>query len=261
MLQSDISTVELVLLSVHLDAVVLGLPPAGVCNLRTVSRGICHSMATCVEHTCANCWRALVADSHARKHYSMLFGTIRPMDLIMRRRWLIEKIDASETLRWGMTQGNRCSLQQATVIRLVHGADLDHGDLFASLRRAYLASQVPAFAQMEGVIAWMHVLGSVEEQDSFHAKLLAKEAWSCMAQAVTEETVIWAVQTAHFLDDVAGLRGWFEDSDLELSELGRWLTTLQRSLEATPALGKYGPVGESSQVRPRHLSRVIAELT
>lgn len=261
MLEFGISAVELVLLSDNLDAVILGLPPAGICNLRTVSRGLCHSMVACVEHTCANCWTTLVADSLARTHYCMLFETTRPMDLIIRRRWLCEWIEASETLRWAMTQGNRCSLQQATVIRLVHGSHLDHGDLFASLRRAYLASQVPALAQLNGVIGWMHILGSVEEQDSFQAKLLAKEAWACMAQTLTEETFIWAVQTAHFLDDVAGLATWFEDSGLDLRELGRWLATLQRNLEATPALGKYGPAGESSQFRARHFSRVIRELT
>lgn len=171
------------------------------------------------------------------------------MALLCRRRWLGTVKEMTQFSQWRA---------ETAVVRLMHGVDLDGKDIFAALRRAFLASQVPVLAKMEGVASWMHVLGAVEEQDPLQAKALAREAWAVLA--VTEESLIWLVQTAHFVDDIQDLRTWFEECGLDLCETRPWLEALKRRLEAAPALGRYGPVGDSSQLRARHLSKAIADL-
>lgn len=225
------------------------LPHISICNIRTASSSMCRDLASCVESICRDLWESAVADDLVRRHYQELLGVSTPMELLCRRRWLNDVVNATQFSQWRT---------ETAVARLMHGVHIDGRDLFAALRRAFLASQVPLLARADSVVNWMHVLGAVEEQDPMQRKVMAGEAWAAMSQVVTEETLIWPVQTAHFVD--GGLKAWFEGSDLDLCELRSWLQGLQSRLEATPALGRYGPAGDSSQVRPRHLSRLIADL-
>lgn len=241
-----------ILLLIPLDVVARCLPYVSLCNLCAVSTSIRRDLAPSVDIVCRDLWESIVASSLVRAHYCDILEVSRPMELLVRRRWLSSLVEKTQETQW----------RTATAVsRMMNGVSLDGSDLFASLRRAFLASQVPELERVESVANWMHVLGAVEEQEQMYAKELAREAWVGMAGIAIEENLIWLVQTAHFVDDICGMQSWFEEAGMDLSMCRGWLEVLQRRLEAKPALGKYGPAGDPQQVRARHLSKLIAGLS
>mmetsp|Transcript_63449 Transcript_63449/g.185513 ORF Transcript_63449/g.185513 Transcript_63449/m.185513 type:complete len:151 (-) Transcript_63449:15-467(-) len=143
----------------------------------------------------------------------------------------------------------------------MNGVTLDGSDLFSALKRSFLASQVPALAEAPGTVRWMHVLGAAEEQDPVQARALAREAWGALAHKLTQENVLWAAQAAHFADALGGLCGWLlVDGGPGPPELLAWLRGLEGRLQDMPAVGRYGPAGDSSQLRARHVARLVKDL-
>eukprot|EP00435_Cladocopium_sp_Y103_P000272 s4626_g1.t1 len=177
------------------------------------------------------------------------------------------------------------------VARLMTGVSLDGTDVFAAVKRAFLASQVPSLAKNESVVKWMHVLGALEEQDPLQSKLLAAEAWEALAAQVSDELeindglcdtnatvvegrndgfyevelpnlpsllLLW-LQTVHFvnaLDDQPDRWLRSDSCGACAGQLYRWLQILEKHLELSPTLGRYGPSGDSSQLRSRHVARI-----
>lgn len=240
---------DLLITDVPLDAVIGWLAPCSACSLAASSAMLHRDLAPSIEQMSRDEWDTLVCDELVRANYREILGTPLPRELVRRRGWLSSVVRTTELSQWQTV---------SDVLRLMHQVDLDATDLFAALRRTFLASQVAALAENAGVVHWMHILGAVEEQDPLQSKLLAREAWAAMG--VTQESLLWAVQTAHFVDDVIGLGSWFSESGLEPQKLQAWLQALQVELSARPALGRYGPAGDSQQVRPRHLTRLISSL-
>mmetsp|Transcript_52524 Transcript_52524/g.139937 ORF Transcript_52524/g.139937 Transcript_52524/m.139937 type:complete len:253 (+) Transcript_52524:951-1709(+) len=191
------------------------------------------------------------AGAGARLHYAEVLGegAEGAAVLLHRRRWLLEVDEATRFSQWRT---------ETAVARLMNGVSVDAGDLFAALKRAFLASQVACLADGKGVAQWMHVLGAVEEQDPVQARALAGEAWRALAPALAEETLIWAVQTAHFVEALPELAGWLLVAGGPSEErLRGWLRRLEARLRKEPLLGRYGPAGDSSQVRARHLAQIL----
>mmetsp|Transcript_15862 Transcript_15862/g.55186 ORF Transcript_15862/g.55186 Transcript_15862/m.55186 type:complete len:251 (+) Transcript_15862:37-789(+) len=232
------------------------LEPLALGRLRAAGRGVAADLSTHARVIIDEVLTTSVPDPLARLHYEEMFGSCVP-GILLRRRWLLEIDSATQHHQWRA---------ESSVARLMQGVNLDGGDFFCSLRRAYLAAQVPSLAKSVVVVHWMHILGAVEEQDPVQAKWMSQQAWREVASSITAETVLWCVQSAHFIDDLSGLPFWLvvggEDGrgGPTRSLLLAWLESLVCKLESRPALGKYGPEGNSSQVRARHLSKVMAEL-
>ena len=182
------------------------------------------------------------------------------------------------------------------------GVSMDGTDLFAAVKRAFLASQVPVLAKNEHVVLWMHVLGALEEQDPIQSKLLAAEAWEALASQLGEDdrsfetkenrsknalnsiehieykheynswpaakdpldaikllpsSLLLCVQTAHFVNALDHLETWLcHESGPSTGQLYHWLKLLEEQLEVAPTLGRYGPSGDSSQLRSRHVAKI-----
>lgn len=206
--------------------------------------------------------------------------------ILLRRQLLIDVDEATQFGQWRT---------QTAVARLMTGVSLDGTDVFAAVKRAFLASQVVSLSRKKDVVSWMHVLGALEEQDPLQAKRLAAEAWEALAGHVFDELdehdrndaalrlegqndatvatvgealpplplpsllLLW-LQTVHFvnaLDDQPDL--WLRSdscSACSAGQLYRWLQILEKQLELSPTLGRYGPSGDSSQLRSRHVARI-----
>lgn len=189
-----------------------------------------------------------VADEAVRQHYRELLGVDDAIRLLHRRQWLLS-VDASTTYAQWRTH--------TAVARLMNGVPLDGVDLFAALRRAYLASQVPALADSAGVVRWMHVLDAVEETDPVQAQHYAAEAWRALAHTVTAHSFLWAAQTAHFLSSMSDLHKWLlADEGIDAQKLHSLLEALEGRLESTPSFGQYGPKYDSHILRARHVAKL-----
>jgi len=241
------------LIGCHSAAIAVFLPARCTGSLRAAGRGACAELAPHVTDRCSQALQQAVPDAAARAHYCALLGSPDgALALLGRRRWLLEVDAATQFSQWRT---------ETAVARLMNGVALDGSDLFSALKRAFLASQVPKLAGSPCVVKWMHVLGAAEEQDPVQAKLLSSEAWGALAHAVTEENVLWAVQAAHFADALEGLSSWLLVSGgPSASELLVWLRRLERRLRDSPAQGRYGPAGDSSQLRARHVAGLVERL-
>mmetsp|Transcript_82957 Transcript_82957/g.216169 ORF Transcript_82957/g.216169 Transcript_82957/m.216169 type:complete len:254 (-) Transcript_82957:46-807(-) len=243
-----LSDAPLVAISGFLNVQVVG-------RLRATSRSMGADLALHMETSALQAWES-IAGPLTNAHYQELFGSSQIVKLLCQRRCLYNVNAATQFSQWRT---------ETAVARLMQGVDLDAGDLFSCLRRACLASQLCGLEKTLPVVHWMHVLGAVEEQDPVQAKLLAGEAWRAMAPLVTKQTVLWPVQTAHFVDDLCSLGHWLlrakdGSGGPDAPELLSWLGALACQLETTPALGRYGPAGDTSQVRARHLTKLMQSL-
>lgn len=228
------------------------LPAGPLAQMRVCSAESRQELAPHVAATCAGLWEDVVEDSLARLHYREVLGASDAMLLLARRRWLCDVDEATKFSQWRT---------ESPVARLMHGVRMDDGDLFSALRRAYLASQVPALAERPGVAEWMHVLGALEEQDPVQAVLLSGEAWRPLAAAMSEQTLLWAVEAFHFVDGLESLAEWLVgEGGMGGPELLTWLTALVQRLEREPTAGRYGPAGDTQQVRARHLAEPLRAL-
>lgn len=243
-------------------------------------------------HLKIRCQSVLKGLPHAAQmHYHQLFdddcdcsdsSDSSALRILLRRQLLIDVDDATQFGQWRT---------QTAVARLMTGVSLDGMDVFAAVKRAFLASQVVSLSRKKHVVSWMHVLGALEEQDPLQAKRLAAEAWEALAGLVFDELdkhdrneaapaapaalrrqdatatgealpvpsllLLW-LQTVHFvnaLDDQPYL--WLRPScSGSCRQLYRWLQILEKHLELLPTLGRYGPSGDSSQLRYRHVARI-----
>mmetsp|Transcript_25696 Transcript_25696/g.80099 ORF Transcript_25696/g.80099 Transcript_25696/m.80099 type:complete len:256 (-) Transcript_25696:41-808(-) len=244
---------EELLLGCHTAAVVGCLHPRCLGSLRAAGHGASLALTPHTVRLCREALERSVKDSAARVHYREILGTEEdPIAFMCRRRWLLVVDEATRFSQWRT---------ETAVARLMTGVPLDGDDLFAALKRTFLASQVASLADAPGTVRWMHVLGAVEEQDPVQAKVLAREAWGALAHTVTAENVLWAVQAAHFADALGCLCGWLlVDGGPAPARLLAWLRALGERLQDAPAAGRYGPAGDSWQVRARHVATVVRGL-
>jgi len=165
------------------------------------------------------------------------------------REWLVSVDQTTQFGQWRT---------QTAVARLMTGVSLDGGDLFAAVKRAFLASQVPRLAGNSAVILWMHVLGALEEQDPIQSKLLACEAWEGLARF---DNFLWVCQTAHFVNAIDEMDRWMlVQGGPSIAELLHWFNVLEQQLQDSPLTGRYGPAGDPSQLRSRHLTKLMQKL-
>lgn len=237
------------------------------------------------KHLKTRCQSVLKDLPHAAQmHYRQLFDCddSSAFYILSMRQLLIDVDQATQFGQWRT---------QTAVARLMTGVSLDGTDVFAAVKRAFLASQVPSLAKNESVVKWMHVLGALEEQDPLQSKLLAAEAWEALAAQVSDELeindglcdtnatvvegrndgfyevelpnlpsllLLW-LQTVHFvnaLDDQPDRWLRSDSCGACAGQLYRWLQILEKHLELSPTLGRYGPSGDSSQLRSRHVARI-----
>jgi len=237
------------------SAILAALLPARLLGSLRVADRTAHSEFTpAATALCRSALDHVVPDAAVREHYRGILGPLdSPMLLMSRRRWLLAVDEATQFSQWRT---------ETAVARLMNGVSMDGGDLFAALKRSFLASQVPNLASSPIVVRWMHVLGAVEEQDPVQAKLLAAEAWTELAGTVDGESLVWVLQAAHFVDSLSDIGSWLlDDGRHEASTLLAWLQALERMLKETPSAGRYGPAGDSSQLRARHVSAVVRDVT
>ena len=136
------------------------------------------------EHLKIRCQSVLKGLPHAAQvHYRQLFDCDDCSDssafrILLRRQLLIDVDEATQFGQWRT---------QTAVARLMTGVSLDGTDVFAAVKRAFLASQVLSLSRAKHVVSWMHVLGALEEQDPLQAKRLAAEAWEALAGHVFDE--------------------------------------------------------------------------
>ena len=220
----------------------------------------------------------------AQVHYQQLFNSADENQLLCMRQWLVNVDESTQFGQWRT---------QTAVARLMTGVSMDGTDLFAAVKRAFLASQVPVLAKNEHVVLWMHVLGALEEQDPIQSKLLAAEAWEALASQLGDDrsfetkenrsknalkheynswpaakdpldaikllpsSLLLCVQTAHFVNALDHLETWLcHESGPSTGQLYHWLKLLEEQLEVAPTLGRYGPSGDSSQLRSRHVAKI-----
>eukprot|EP00441_Pelagodinium_beii_P035611 CAMPEP_0197643566 /NCGR_PEP_ID=MMETSP1338-20131121/16838_1 /TAXON_ID=43686 ORGANISM="Pelagodinium beii, Strain RCC1491" /NCGR_SAMPLE_ID=MMETSP1338 /ASSEMBLY_ACC=CAM_ASM_000754 /LENGTH=256 /DNA_ID=CAMNT_0043216831 /DNA_START=46 /DNA_END=813 /DNA_ORIENTATION=+ len=190
-------------------------------------------------------WTVAVSIACARQHFEEILNSDNEGTLLCRRRCLVRVDQGTQLEQWRTP---------TAVARLMNGVSMDGSDLFAALKRTFLASQVPSFEKLPAVVYWMHVLGAIEEQDPVQSKLLAAEAFSTLASdgQISEGNVHWAVQAAHFVDDLDNFSGWLlVEGGPSVQELTAWLAGLDSCMGASPNLGRYGPAGDTSQLRSR----------
>jgi len=230
------------------------LAAQSLCEFRTCDKSYCKDASRSLASWCEKVLSDASIDDTSREHYKQLLdvqgtGVGALMLLLSRRRWLMA-VDAETT--WAQWR------TQTPVDRLIHGVYPEGKDLFSALRRTLLASQVPELAETPGVVRWMHVVDAMEETDQIYARIAAAEAWRALAPMVTLESLLWALQTAHFLDALPDLCGWFTaDGGVDAEQLRTWLKAWAEQLQTTPALGRYGPPDDLRMVKARHVSRLI----
>eukprot|EP00931_Biecheleriopsis_adriatica_P122681 TRINITY_DN97692_c0_g1_i1.p1 TRINITY_DN97692_c0_g1~~TRINITY_DN97692_c0_g1_i1.p1 ORF type:complete len:261 (-),score=64.38 TRINITY_DN97692_c0_g1_i1:39-821(-) len=245
-------SVKDVLLSAQADVVLQCLPDSCVGCLRATGHSLSTELQPHIARRLQSAWQQLVPSAAARSHYEEILGCCEDGLLLYRRRWLVGVDKATQYDQWRTP---------TAVARLMNGVSLDGGDLFAALKRAFLASQVPELAEHKSVVCWMHVLGAVEEQDPIQSKIFSGEAWEALASQLTQETAHWPLQTAHFVDALGDFEKWLlVENGPSAAKLTQWLEKTAVQMEQSPIFGRYGPAGDSSQLRPRHVARIIARL-
>lgn len=238
-----------------LPAVAACLSAKGVGRLRAAGREVGRETEPLAAALVREAIAATGACPATLAHYVGILGkgAERHSVLLLRRRWLLQIDEETKFSQWRT---------DSAVARLMIGVSMDACDLFATLKRAFLASQVPALESSNAIARWMHVLGAVEEQDLVQARLLGREAWGALAPLVTEDNLIWVVQTAHFVDGLPELPGWLlVDGGPRAAQLLGWLRELEARLRREPQLGRYGPAGDISQVRARHVAQIVPRVT
>ncbi|CAK0852824.1 unnamed protein product [Prorocentrum cordatum] len=231
-----------------------GVKDPGQGRLRATGRELGAQAAPIAAALCREALAATGAGAGARLHYAEVLGegAEGAAVLLHRRRWLLEVDEATRFSQWRT---------ETAVARLMNGVSVDAGDLFAALKRAFLASQVACLADGKGVAQWMHVLGAVEEPTAGPRAgpgAGGRGVEGAGAGAGGGETLIWAVQTAHFVEALPELAGWLLVAGGPSEErLRGWLRRLEARLRKEPLLGRYGPAGDSSQVRARHLAQIL----
>mmetsp|Transcript_8382 Transcript_8382/g.15281 ORF Transcript_8382/g.15281 Transcript_8382/m.15281 type:complete len:249 (-) Transcript_8382:121-867(-) len=236
----------------HLDLFLQFLPISEIHNVRVAADRLSQEGYLHLEMRCRAVLHKLVPDANAREHFRKLFGCSDDQTLLYMRQLLVGVDQATQFGQWRT---------QTAVARLMTGVSLDGGDLFAAVKRAFLASQVPRLANNAAVVLWMHVLGALEEQDPVQSKLLACEAWESLAGEVSKDNFVWVAQTAHFVNALDEVDQWLAVSEGPSSgELLAWFNVLELQLHKAPSLGRYGPAGDSSQLRPRHLAKTLRRL-
>ena len=224
----------------HLDVFLQYLPISCIHTLRVAASGLWQEADEHVQARCRAILQELVPDKAAREHFRELFGCSNDQALLCMRQWLVSVDSSTQFGQWRT---------QTAVARLMTGVSLDGADLFAAVKRAFLASQEPRLAGNEAVVLWMHVLGALEEQDPVQSKMLAHEAWESLAGQVRQENFLWVAQTAHFvnaMDEVSSwmvvaggptkseLLAWFNFLDKQLQDFPQKLTLLSMFLSIIP---------------------------
>ncbi|CAE7355940.1 unnamed protein product [Symbiodinium natans] len=236
----------------HLDDFLQYLPLACVHSVKATAQRLAQEGELHVKRRCQRVLEKLVPDHVARDHFRELFGCCDDQHLLCMRQWLVSVDNSTQFSQWRT---------QTAVARLMTGVSLDGADLFAAVKRAFLASQVPRLAGNPAVILWMHVLGALEEQDPIQSKLLACDAWESLAGQVSQENFIWVAQTAHFVNAIDELDRWMVVAGgPSLTQLLKWFKILEQQLQDSPVSGRYGPAGDSSQLRSRHLAKMMQKL-
>ena len=219
----------------HLDVFLQYLPIACIHNVGAATSRLCEEAQLHVKVRCAAVLRQLVPDRAAREHFRELFGCNDDQSLLCMRKWLVGVDNSTQFGQWRT---------QTAVARLMTGVSLDGADLFAAVKRAFLASQVPRLASNPAVVLWMHVLGALEEQDPVQSKFLAQEAWEGLAGQVRQENFVWVAQTAHFVNAMDEVDRWMVVAGgPSAAELLAWFNILDKQLLGSPAVGRYGPAG------------------
>lgn len=239
----------------HTTTVATCLSPPCLGCLRLASRGVRAELNSYIAAICHKALEAAVPAELARDHYREVLGVSEAIAVLSRRRWLQQAIAATTWSQWRT---------ETAVARLMIGVRVDESDLFSALKRAFLASQVPSLANSPGVVRWMNVLGAVEEQDPLLMKLLAREAWEAVIGevGVASQTLLWVVQHAHFVAALDDVGSWLlVKGGPSIEELTGWLQSLKQRLEENPSAGRYGPPGDTSQVRATHVSRIMRALS
>ena len=175
---------------VHFDLILHFLFSSEIQRLRATSRSLCNDAEPHLRLRSRAFLEKMVPDAAARMHYQEIFESSDENSLLLMRQWLVNVDDATRFGQWRT---------QTAVARLMTGVSMDASDLFAAVKRAYLASQVPCLSNKKHVVLWMHVLGALEEQDPIQSKLMAAEAWEALATEIKEHTVLWVIQSAHFV--------------------------------------------------------------
>eukprot|EP00928_Gymnodinium_smaydae_P028137 TRINITY_DN21539_c0_g2_i1.p1 TRINITY_DN21539_c0_g2~~TRINITY_DN21539_c0_g2_i1.p1 ORF type:complete len:293 (+),score=78.62 TRINITY_DN21539_c0_g2_i1:150-1028(+) len=249
-------------LSQQFENIMAFLPLPCFCALVGAAATQHQDFAPLVAVACERAWRQAVPAAAVRQHYSDLFGSADTRTLLTRRASLLA-VDAKTKLAQWRTQ--------TSVARLLHGVPLDGQDLFAALKRCYFASQVTALAAEPGVVRWMHVLDAIEDSEPARARAEAGEAWRALlaAQLLTPDTLLWAAQTAHFVEALPQLPSWLLSAGASEQPTGKavppatiraWLQLLEGRLAESAAAGRYGPVDDSQTLRVRHLAAVRTRL-
>ncbi|CAE8586322.1 unnamed protein product [Polarella glacialis] len=205
-----------------------------------------------------------------RCHYQDLLGSTDEATLLRRRKSLLDIDNLTQSVpQFQQAPHLKLALPlldqwrtHTAVARLMNNVPLDGRDLFAALKRVFLASQIKELEESPCVILWMHVLGAVEEQDPVQSKRLAAEAFEALASSITLENIHWPVQAAHFVDAMTVVDEWLPAASggPSLSDLADWLHTLMERMQDEPSLGRYGPAGDTMQLRPRHLQQLVTRL-
>ena len=276
---------------VHLELILQFLLVGEIQELRS-SRSLSQDAKPYLKRRCHAFLQKLVPYA-AQLHYQQLFNSSDENQLLCMRQLLVNVDESTQFGQWRT---------QTAVARLMTGVSMDGTDLFAAVKRAFLASQVPVLAKNEHVVLWMHVLGALEEQDPIQSKLLAAEAWEALASQLGENddrsfetkenrskntlnsmediqykqennswpakdpldaikllpsSLLLCVQTAHFVNAMDHLETWLcHESGPSTGQLYHWLKLLEEQLEMAPTLGRYGPSGDSSQLRSRHVAKI-----
>ncbi|CAE8715003.1 unnamed protein product [Polarella glacialis] len=242
-----------ILLSWPLNEVVRFLSHQAVGFIRTAGVAFREETAPLWTSACHSAFREAVKDPCARCHYQDLLGSTDEATLLRRRKSLLDIDNLTQLDQWRT---------HTAVARLMNNVPLDGRDLFAALKRVFLASQIKELEESPCVILWMHVLGAVEEQDPVQSKRLAAEAFEALASSITLENIHWPVQAAHFVDAMTVVDEWLPAASggPSLSDLADWLHTLMERMQDEPSLGRYGPAGDTMQLRPRHLQQLVTRL-
>jgi len=245
---------EELLVGPHASTVATCLSPPCLGYVRLGNRSVRAAVQPHVLAIVSEALEAVVPNATAREHYRQILDVENAMAILTRRRWL-QEVNAATTFSQWRTE--------TAVARLMIGAEMDGFDFFSALKRAFLASQVPALATTPGVIRWMNVLGAAEEQDPVQMRLLAREAWEAVVgeTGLAEEAVLWVVQHAHFVDALDDAGGWLMvRGGPSHEEVTAFLEALKKRLEEAPSAGRYGPPGDPSYVKAMHVRKALRGL-
>jgi len=244
--------VEDFLSGVQAFAILQYLPIPDAAGLSAASRAVSVQSSADLAERARCTFNGVVPIRLAQQNYQAIFRTSNPGRILKERRRLVGVDNATRFAQWRT---------ETAVARLMTGVPMDGGDLFATLKRTFLASQVPDYSKVTPVVHWMHVLGAVEEQDPVQAKLQGREAWQSLAHSVTKDSLLWALQTAHFVDAFNEFPNWLlVDGGPTADELVEWLEALEQRLQVEPASGRYGPAADSSQLRGRHVAKICRDI-